>query len=289
MFQSKHHFALLDWLLALLVGALLVTPSFAAEQEKELKTGEDAIIAALDEKTKIDFIEEPLSGVVEYFRQTHRIEIQIDTRALEDVNMGADTPITKSVQNITLRSTLNLVLYDLDLTWMIKDEVMAITTPEKAELNLMPRVYDVGELVAVQDLDGNPWQDFDSLTKAVTSAIAPESWADVGGPGSIAPLEYRGAVVLIVRHTHDVHAQLVKLLEDLNKIADTYGDDALPTREKPAPKNPGSNGPFGGGMGGMGGGMGGGGMGGGGMGGGGMGGGGMGGGGMGGSKGGGYM
>lgn len=258
MFQSKHHFALLDWLLALFVGALLITPTFAAEEKKELKTGEEAILAALDEKTKIDFIEEPLAGVVEHFKQAHRIEIQIDVKALEDVNMGTDTPITKSIQNVTFRSGLNLVLYDLDLTWVIRDEVMMITTPEEAELNLIPRVYDVGKLVTVQDLDGNLWQDFDSLIKAITRTIEMESWEDVGGPGSIAPLEYRGAAVLIVRQTHDVHAQLVKLLEDLTKIADTYGDDKCPTREKPAPKPPCPSGPFphpwsgmGGGMGGM--------------------------------------
>lgn len=256
MFSKKIRTALLDCGLALLAGALLVAPVRAAENGKELKTGEEAILAALEEKSDVEFVDEPLSSVVDYFESTHKVEIQVDTRALEDVNMGTDTPISKSVQNVTFRSALNLVLRDLDLTWMIADEVLIITTPEEAELHLVPRVYDVKKLVTVQDMDGNLWQDFDSLIEAITGTIQPESWEGVGGPGSIASLEYRGAVVLIVRQTHKVHAQLAKLLEDLAKIAAAHGDDAYPTREKRPPQPPGH--PFGPGTPGFGGGMGGG-------------------------------
>jgi uncharacterized membrane protein YgcG len=276
VFTRNHKLAVLDWGLALVVGALLISPVLAAEEAKELKTGEKAILAALEEKTVVDFIDEPLSAVVDYFKFTHKIEIQIDAKALETVNLGSDTPITKNLRNIKLRSALNLILHDLDLTWIIADEVMVITTPEEAENHLITRVYDVGVLVTVQDPDGNRWQDFDSLIDAIVSTVAPDTWEEVGGLGSIAELEYRGAVVLIVRQRLDIHAQVGELLKDLTEIADKYGDEVIPTREKPQPQPPGP------GMEGFPGGMGGGGMGGGGMGGGGMGGGGMGGGGMGG-------
>lgn len=259
MFTRNHKLAVLDWGLALVVGALLISPALAAEEAKELKTGEKAILAALEEKTVVDFIDEPLSGVVDHFKSTHKIEIQIDTRALDTVNLGTDTPITKRLDNIKLRSALNLILHDLDLTWIIADEVMVITTPEEAENHLITRVYDVGTLVTVQDPDGNRWQDFDSLIKAIVSTVEPDTWEDVGGLGTIAELEFRGAVVLIVRQTLDTHSQVEKLLEDLTEIADKYGDEMIPTREKPKAQ-PAGPGPFGGGMGGGGmGGMGGGG------------------------------
>jgi len=237
MFQRKQRIVVLDWGLALLVGVLLVTPVFAAEESKELlKTGEEAILAALEEKTSFEFIEEPLDSVIDHFREVHGIEIQIDCRALQDVNMGTDTPITKCIQNVTFRSALNLVLHDLDLTWVIRDEVMMITTPEEAELQLIRRVYDVAQLVTVQDLDGNRWQDFGPLIRAVTTTVAPESWQGVGGPGSIAELEYRGAVVLIIRQTHEVQEQVVDLLEELSQFADQHGEDKYPTREKRPPQ-----------------------------------------------------
>lgn len=226
--------ASLNWGLALVVGVLLAAPGLAAEKQKTgpLRTGEEAILAALEEKTSIEFTEEPLSSVVEFFKGQHRIEIQLDVQALEDVSMGSDTPITKSIANITLRSALNLVLRDLDLTWVIADEVLTITTPEETDKYLSTRVYDVSDLTAVQDPGGKRWHDLDPLIAVITAAIGPESWESVGGPGSIQGLEYRGAVVLIVRQTLDLHGQIGKLLAELDKVADLHGDDAIPTREK---------------------------------------------------------
>ncbi len=249
-----HKLATFGWSLAILMGALFVAPALASEKAENLKTGEEAILAALDEKTCIEFIDEPLSGVVQYLKSSHHIEILIDTKALEDVSIGADTLVSKSIQNVKFRSALNLILHDLGLAWVVADEVLMITTPEEAEMHLTTRVYDVTELVAVRDLEGEPWQDFDSLIRAVTGAIDPESWGDVGGPGSIAELEYRGASVLIVRQTLDCHAQVRKLLDDLATVADGYGDDVVPTREKAKPEPVGAGAPGTAGFGGTGGG-----------------------------------
>ena len=234
----------------------LLRQTLAAAEADGPRTGEKAILAALEEKADCEFIDEPLSTAVDYFKQVHNIEILVDTKALEDVNLGTDTPVNKRLSNIKFRSALNLILHDLDLTWMIADEVLIITTPEEAELHLVTRVYDVGRLVTVQDPEGKRWQDFDSLIRAITRTIVSESWEDVGGPGSMAEFEYQGAVVLIVRQTLDIHEQLARLLEDLTKVADQYGDDAVPVREKKKPQPP-APGMGGGGVGGMGGGAGG--------------------------------
>ena len=52
-----------------------------------------------------------------------------------------------ALKGITLRSALRLMLDDLGLTYLIQDEVMQITTPEKAEARLLTKVYPVGDLV----------------------------------------------------------------------------------------------------------------------------------------------
>jgi hypothetical protein len=254
MSDHNHRLVVFDWCLGLLVGALFVAPVLAAEKATDLETGEEAILAALDEKTTVEFIDEPLSGVVQYFKHQRGIEIQVDTKALEDVKMGADTPISKSIRNVKFRSALNLILRDLDLTWVITDEVLMITTPEEAELHLTTRVYDVSGLAAVQDPRGKRWQDFESLIRAITGTIDPESWEDVGGPGSMNELEYQGASVLIVRQTLDVHGQVRRLLDDLAKVAEEHGDEVIPTRKRKKPQAAGPNVPGTSGFGGMGGG-----------------------------------
>lgn len=108
---------------------------------------EKKIVEALESPTKMEFHESPLEDVVEYLKQYHDIEIVIDNRALGDVGAGSDTPITKSLKGISLRSALRLTLRDLDLTYMIRDEVLLITTPEEAENQLTTKVYPVADLV----------------------------------------------------------------------------------------------------------------------------------------------
>ena len=55
--------------------------------------------------------------------------------------------MTKTLRSITLRSALRLILKDLELTYVVRDEVLQITTPEDAESQLITKVYPVGDLV----------------------------------------------------------------------------------------------------------------------------------------------
>ena len=43
------------------------------------------------------------------------------------------------------------MLRDMELTYIIKDEVLLITTPEKAESELVTKVYPVADLVLSPD------------------------------------------------------------------------------------------------------------------------------------------
>jgi hypothetical protein len=92
-----------------------------------------SIRAALDQKTDIKFVEKPFSGVFDDLKQRHGIEIQLDIRALDDANIPRDTPVTKSIKGVTLRSALNILLDDLDLTYVIQNGVLKITTEAEAQ------------------------------------------------------------------------------------------------------------------------------------------------------------
>src|SRR3569623_544210 len=60
------------------------------------------IIKALDEPTELEFIETPLSDVVEYLKTRHNIEIQLDKKALEEAAIQPDTPISRNLKGVTL-------------------------------------------------------------------------------------------------------------------------------------------------------------------------------------------
>ncbi|MEW4456229.1 hypothetical protein AB1L30_26425 [Bremerella sp. JC817] len=108
---------------------------------------EQKIFQQLDAETKIQFIDTPLEEVVGYLKQLHGIEIQIDNRALEEIGLSTDTPVTRNIEGISLRSALRLMLKELDLTYIVANEVLMITTPEEAESELITKVYPVADLV----------------------------------------------------------------------------------------------------------------------------------------------
>lgn len=67
-------------------------------------------------------------------------------------------------------------------------------------------------------LGGVPAPDFDSLIDLITSTISPQSWDEVGGPGTIEP--FRLNLSLVISQTQDVHEQIVDLLQQLRRLQD---------------------------------------------------------------------
>ncbi len=212
---------------------------------------------ALEAPVVLEFIETPLQDVVDYLKEFAKIEVQIDRKALDDVGMGADMPITINLRGVSLRSALRLMLREIALTYAIEDEVLLITTHEEAENRLETRMYRVTDLIGFQDKDGEVWGDFDSLIDTITSTVKPQTWDEVGGPGSITPMTVRGELVIVLSQTQDVHDDIEHLMGRLREVGEAAEDGKLPVRDRPQWDGPGMQG-FGG-MGGFGGGMGGGG------------------------------
>lgn len=102
-------------------------------EEHRADPREASIRAALDEQADIKFIDRPFSGVIDYLKQRHAIEIQLDNKALGEAGMLGNMPITRSIEGVTLRSALNLLLADLDMTYVVHDGVVLITTKAEAQ------------------------------------------------------------------------------------------------------------------------------------------------------------
>jgi hypothetical protein len=81
-----------------------------------------------------------------------------------------------------------------------------------ASEELYNRVYEVGDLVTLPD----GTTDYDSLLELLTSTIAPESWDDIGGPGSVKEFKMHQSLVILQRG--DLHREIDKLFEQLRAI-----------------------------------------------------------------------
>jgi hypothetical protein len=180
-----------------------------------LKPNEAKIVAALDEKTELEFVDQPLSDVIDFLKERHGIEIQLDHNALTDEGVGSDTPITKNVKGISLESALDLVLGDLKLAYAVRDEVLFITSKEVAEHLLQTKTYPVADLVARED-GAALGDDYQGLVELIASSVAPTTWNEVGGPGSIQ--EFRNARALVVSQTFATHRQIERLLASVREV-----------------------------------------------------------------------
>lgn len=113
---------------------------------------EQKITDELNKTTTLEFADNPtpLSGVIDYIQTKHGIPIVLDQEALKAAGIDPTaTLVSKSLKDISLRSALKLILQEFNLTYMVKDEVLQITTKDKAlePANLIRKVYPVGDLV----------------------------------------------------------------------------------------------------------------------------------------------
>lgn len=220
----------------------------AAEQQTSAlpppSAGQSGILAELDQPTEFDFRERSLSDVMNYFQQKHEIAIVLDSKALGRAAIGTDAPVTQTLNNISLRSALRLLLRQLDLTYVVGDGYLLITSMSEAESKLSLKIYPVRDLVTL-DSEFRPVAstiassfpgmnelfprrpelnklggagDFFSLVNVITSTIAPDSWNDVGGPGSITA--HGNSQAIAVSQTDDVHEEIVMLLVALRRVRD---------------------------------------------------------------------
>lgn len=65
---------------------------------------------------------------------------------------------------------------------------------------------------------GGVQPDFDSLIELITTTVEPDSWEELGGPGSVAP--FATNLSLVVSQTQEVHDRLADLLEQLRRLQD---------------------------------------------------------------------
>jgi len=108
---------------------------------------EEKIRSALSKPTTVEFLDLPLEDCITFLKEYHNINIWLDRTTLTDEGVALDQPITLKLAGVTLRSVLKLLLEPAQLTYVIEDEVMKITTSTKAGEKLQTRVYPVGDLV----------------------------------------------------------------------------------------------------------------------------------------------
>ncbi len=95
----------------------------------------------------LNFKDTPLSQVIEDLGNITGVNVVPDTFAFQEGGINDNQPVTLRVDNISLKSALNMLLRKVRLTYMVKDEALQITTEDHAKGKTKVVTYPVGDLV----------------------------------------------------------------------------------------------------------------------------------------------
>jgi hypothetical protein len=150
-----------------------------------------------------DFDRIPLVDAIGNLADQVEVDMRIDEDALKDQGIRDRQPVSLGLTGRPLSTTLDVLLSGLNLTYLIEDGVVRITTQEIAEDHRVTAVYDVRDLC--RD---------DSESDALQNAIQEQTegpWFDVDGIGGT--IDFPKPGVMFVRNTQRQLDELLTLLE----------------------------------------------------------------------------
>ena len=144
----------------------------------------------------------------------HKFDAIINEKEIDDDGLSADVQITLELSGVSLESTLDLMLESHDLDYIVKDEVLMITSRSKAEEYLELRVYDLNDFVPlIGELDKDSLKRHLRLIKQSVGSFWEEEEAN-GGTMAIGP------GVLAVRQNQRTHREIENLIEQLRRATE---------------------------------------------------------------------
>jgi serpin B len=193
-------------------------PSDAQRELDRIEAANSKTRASLRERRAFTWNNARLGDVAKELSEILAAPVRLDTRALEDAGLDADTPVTLTGAPTTIRRAINLALEPIGLASYVDEGELVITTKEKSDERLIVRVYDVSDLVLI-DLD-NPLTgaNYGPLIDSLQSTVAPETWDTVGGQGAIRPFNAPGIEAILVGQTEPVHEEVDLLLMQIRKV-----------------------------------------------------------------------
>ena len=186
----------------------------------------DLIEQALGARGQLVYTDQPLEEVLTDVGQRFGINVWIDKESLAADGIAKDQPVNLILPDASLAAGLKLILEPLSLTHVIEDEVLKITTQEKAEEAMTTRVYPVRDLL---DVDENRHDDYEWLMAAIHESTHGKhgKWELIDGEGgTISPVPNARSLVILA--SQQMHRQVEGLLTALRKAKRLQRIPSLP-------------------------------------------------------------
>jgi len=160
------------------------------------------VYAALEELSECDIPGNPLKDAVEFLSQIHAIPIVLDTKALAEIGLDANSEVTWKSKGTSLRENLDRNLPE-KLGFMVDEGTLKITAANEVQAGPDIRMYY---------FPGDHTELFDELVHAIEVTF--ETGARKDGDTSIAHF----GNFLIVKETPATHRKIEQLLETIKNF-----------------------------------------------------------------------
>ena len=196
--------------------------------------GEDPDTAAILRKldaTVVDnkFDEAPLEDWVEFYRRATGLNILVSPK-IDDLDDEQKTLTNFNVGRKSVRQALDLIASIRPIKWQVRDGVLHLLTSEESQGELIPRAYDVREIInpiaqhpgmdlqqKVGDGGDEPEEEepvpivveMEKLQELIRNNIKPETWEREG-----VEIITSGSAFVVIQ-TAEVHEAIDQLLADL--------------------------------------------------------------------------
>lgn len=165
--------------------------------------------------------ESSLKEATEHITKQVGVPVEFDVTALDELGIGTDSPIELTLDDeVPAATALRLVLDSIDpeVTWMVRDDVVLVTTREVEDEHPTIKLYDVADLAGCSSGLPGDYCDADGVIELITTTIDPDTWEESGGSGRVAEFESPGLAVIGVTTRHEVHARIEALLASLRSL-----------------------------------------------------------------------
>jgi general secretion pathway protein D len=103
---------------------------------------------ALAQPVDVNFTNAPLSVVIDTLARMTGVNVHVDAQGIAAEGITSDTPVSITLsQPVSFRSALALILDQLRLSYVIRNEVLLITSEQATDLEVYQNVYNVADLV----------------------------------------------------------------------------------------------------------------------------------------------
>ncbi|WP_147274383.1 hypothetical protein [Bremerella cremea] len=177
-------------------------------------------------KVSLSVSDVPLEEVMLQIAKQLGCELRIDDRSLEDLGLTREIPISIDVKNLAVGSVLELVLGQVDITYLVEPNRLVVLSVGESDDRkyFLTRFYPVDQWLG----DGKCKLNLEKV-RAIVLMIEAYTWEEMGGPGSC---EIYGDGLLITQPAtfHDRIRRLFSAMMKAKSLPnDSYQVASIPT------------------------------------------------------------